>query len=316
MPQYFDSTPCPGATLDDLSSDHIRRFTTIARSRGFPLAPDAAPNAVLNELRLLSQDRPTTAAILLFGHDPQQCFPSARIQCAQYEGARAQQTCQGTLFQMLDEAMYFVLSHLDDQNPHQLPTEAVREALANAVAHCDYTSNQTVEIQLYSDRLDIHNPGTLPPDLTPDQLSRPHGSYPPNPLLAEALYLAYYRASKATGTTDIIQLCRKAGLPQPQFQIEDGFTVTLPRLPMPPEAGDQTSPAIEPRLLPLLRLLAKAPLGTADILKGLKMKDRNHLRQHYLDPALDAGLIELTIPDKPNSRLQKYRLTANGETLL
>ena len=46
------------------------------------------------------------------------------------------------------------------------------------------------------------------------------------------------------------------------------------------------------------------------------MKDRNHLRQRHLDSALDAGLIEPTIPDKPHSRLQEYRLTAKGQALL
>jgi hypothetical protein len=41
-----------------------------------------------------------------------------------------------------------------------------------------------------------------------------------------------------------------------------------------------------------------------------------HFRDAYLRPALAAGFIEMTIPDKPNSRLQKYRLTAAGRTVL
>ena len=48
----------------------------------------------------------------------------------------------------------------------------------------------------------------------------------------------------------------------------------------------------------------------------LGLKDRTHLRERYLDPALADGLIEPTLPDKPNSRLQQYRLTAKGTVLL
>ena len=46
--------------------------------------------------------------------------------------------------------------------------------------------------------------------------------------------------------------------------------------------------------------------------RALGLKDGEHFRKAYLQPALDAGLIEMTIPDKPRSSRQKYRLTAKG----
>jgi hypothetical protein len=67
----------------------------------------------------------------------------------------------------------------------------------------------------------------------------------------------------------------------------------------------------------LIRLLGQAgALGNAEIRTHLGLKDRTHLRERYLDPALADGVIEPTIPEKPNSRLQKYRLTAKGAALL
>lgn len=53
-----------------------------------------------------------------------------------------------------------------------------------------------------------------------------------------------------------------------------------------------------------------------EIMEALTLKNEKHFRVHYQQAAIAAGLIERTIPDKPNSRLQKYRLTANGRALL
>jgi ATP-dependent DNA helicase RecG len=70
-------------------------------------------------------------------------------------------------------------------------------------------------------------------------------------------------------------------------------------------------------VLDLVRLLGKyAALGNAEILQHLGLKDRINLARNYLTPALKARLIERTIPDKPQSRSQKYRLTAKGKGLL
>lgn len=56
-------------------------------------------------------------------------------------------------------------------------------------------------------------------------------------------------------------------------------------------------------------------MSRAQMMEKLVLKDREHFREHYLQNALQAGLIEYTIPDKPTSRLQKYRLTKLGKQL-
>ncbi len=53
-----------------------------------------------------------------------------------------------------------------------------------------------------------------------------------------------------------------------------------------------------------------------DLRKALGLKNDEHFRKAYLLPALHAGLIEMTIPDKPRSRNQRYRLTPMGRQLL
>ena len=61
---------------------------------------------------------------------------------------------------------------------------------------------------------------------------------------------------------------------------------------------------------------AKQPSSRRDLQGALKLRHEEHFRLVYLLPALAAGLIEMTIPDKPTSRLQKYRLTDTGRQLL
>ena len=57
------------------------------------------------------------------------------------------------------------------------------------------------------------------------------------------------------------------------------------------------------------------PLSREVLLLQLGLKDRKSFRARYLVPALSAGWVEMTLPDKPNSRLQRYRLTESGRFL-
>ena len=53
-----------------------------------------------------------------------------------------------------------------------------------------------------------------------------------------------------------------------------------------------------------------------ELMEKLSLKGRDNFEKLYLAPALEASLIERTIPDKPNSRLQQYRLTEKARSLL
>ena len=226
----FDAAVCPDATMQDLSADKIRRFVGIARrARGFPLADDTATERSAGAPEPARKGRPTHAAILLFGTAPQRFLISSEIKCAHFHGTEVAkpipfyQVYKGTVFDLVDQAVDFVLSKIDlavgtrehsTQAPvaYEMPPEVVREAIVNAVAHRDYTSNGSVQVMLFADRLEVWNPGTLPPSLTLEKLRHPHGSVPGNPLLAEPLYLTKYIERMGTGTGDMIKRCRNAGL--------------------------------------------------------------------------------------------------------
>lgn len=80
-----------------------------------------------------------------------------------------------------------------------------------------------------------------------------------------------------------------------------------------PQVGLQVTPQVE-MLLKVLTGADKA-LARTELQSRLSLKDRESFRERYLKPALDLGLIEMTLPDKPNSRLQQYRLTEQGRKL-
>ena len=155
------------------------------------------------------------------------------------------QVYKGTAFQLVDQAVDFVLSKIalsvgtraeSVQAPvaYEIPKEVVREAIVNAVAHRDYTNNASVQVMLFSNRLEILNPGRLPPSLTLEQLRETHPSVPNNPLLARSLYLTQYIEEMGTGTLDMIRRCGDANLSEPEFTDIGGFKITIWRA-NPPE---------------------------------------------------------------------------------
>ena len=237
----FDATACAGATLADVSEEKLRWFLARARNeRRFALAVNTPGVEVLQHLNLLDREQPSHAAILLFGAAPQRFLPTSEVKCLHFHGTEVRkpipsyQIYKGTVFELVDQAVDFVLSKLvravgtraaGSEAPvaYELPHEAVAEAIVNAVAHRDYASNASVQVMLFADRLEIWNPGELPPPLTPERLRRPHPSIPRNPLIADPLFLARYIEKAGTGTLDMIARVREAGLPEPEFR-QDGGT--------------------------------------------------------------------------------------------
>lgn len=352
----FDAAPCPGVTLADLDPERMTWFLREARrARGFPLSEQASPEELLTHLNLLSAGRPTHAAVLLFGRQPQRWLLSSEIKCAHFHGTQvakpipSYQVYKGTVFQLVDAAVDFVLSKLaltvgtraeSNQVPvaYEIPPEVVREAIVNAVAHRDYTSHGSVQVMLFSDRLEVWNPGALPPSLTLQNLREPHGSVPGNPLVAEPLYLTKYIERMGTGTRDMIRRCREFGLPEPVFTVTDGFVITLYRPELtPPQVTPQvkaadskpleelagalavSTPQVTPQVVTQVEKLLRAAeiaLSREELQQQVGLADRKHFRETLLNPLLESGWLAMTIPETPASRLQRYRLTEKGRTWL
>jgi predicted HTH transcriptional regulator len=242
----FAADVCPGAGLADIDPAGVTRFLHNARARrNFGHRLDDDTRSVLTHLNLMEQDLPLRSAVLLFGTDPQRFIESAETKCLHFhgtevrKGAPSYQIYRGDLTAQAEAAVDFVLSKLDLSAParergaeavvaYEIPPPVVSELVINAIAHRDYAAASSVQVILFADRLEVWNPGELPPSLTPEQLRRQHPSVPRNPRIAEILFLAGYIEKAGTGTLDVIAECRDAGLPEPDFRQDgDQFVATV-----------------------------------------------------------------------------------------
>ena len=254
---------------------------------------------------------------------------------------------------------------------YEIPVEVVTEAIVNAVAHRDYTDNGSVQVMLFADRLEVRNPGRLPPPLTLEKLREAHRSVPGNPLLAESMYLAEYIERMGTGTLDMIRRCVEAGLPEPGFAVTDGFVTTVWRATLPwvgrvaervtgqaygrPEpSGMYEQAGVQARVqervqreqgegqagghggqsgvqagvhvgvhaglgdreVAMLRACVRENATSKELQNVAGYAGRTRSFELWLNRLLSEGLLEMTVPDKPRSPVQKYRLTDRGRAAI
>ena len=81
------------------------------------------------------------------------------------------------------------------------------------------------------------------------------------------------------------------------------------------QSREQATGQVTPEVARLLRIL-NGEMSRSELMDILALKDEKHFREAYQQAGIALGLIEMTIPGKPNSRLQKYRLTKAGRSLL
>lgn len=298
----FDASNDNGATLEDLDEDKMKNFIHMARTkRNFPLPVETSPVSLLTHLDLIDdKGRLANAAVLLFGKKPQKYFITSEVKCVQFYGnvvekpMPAYQIYRGDVFELVDQATSFVMSRInnwvgtraegekaDIPTRPELPIDAVKEAIVNAVCHRDYTSNASVQVMLFRDRLEVWNPGTLPYGLTVQKLHGPHKSLPANPLLADPMYWNGYIEKVGTGTEDIINKCREYGLKTPEFYQEEDFRVVIWRSDneesVPKRSNDdpkafQSVPTDEEKLLEAIK--ETPSISRAKLSKRLNISER------------------------------------------
>lgn len=245
---YWDSEICEKTALEDIDEKKVRWFLREAiHKRGLKIPEDAKLNAALMQLKLMQDNKLTNAAVILFGNNPEQIFIQSEVKCISLPTTKfvkpynTYQTYEGNLFEQVDKSVGFVLENIRRplwvepgevaaRHPYEIPREAIREAIVNAIVHRDYLSPSKVQIRVFPDRVEIWNPGQLPAQLKISDLKNPHPSIPCNPLLFRQFYRVAYVEDVGGGTIDIFGMCKDRGLPEPEFEEKMGnFVITLRR---------------------------------------------------------------------------------------
>ena len=234
----WESRPAEGCTLADLDEREIVLTVEEAIRRQRLEDPGTREiELLLIGLGLLANGQFCNAAVVLFGREERLRgrFPQCLLRMARFRGVTKSEFDDnrqmiGNAFAMYRAAQRFYIDHLPVAGriaPGQFerideplyPTEALREAIANAICHRDYVvPGDSIGIAIYDDRLEISSPGLLPFGLTPEDLTRPHASRRRNPLIAEVFYRRGIIEQWGPGTLKMIELCQEAGFPEPAFE--------------------------------------------------------------------------------------------------
>ena len=247
----LDEAPCPGFSLaDDLDEEIWCRFKERA---GVPA--DMEPQMALRNLKLLTEEgQMTQAGAWLLARDIRDFHRRAHVTCALFQGTEKitiidRKDFHSDLHAMIDATVVWLESKLNTayiirgeasrEERLELPKEAIREAVVNALAHRDYRSTGNVQIHISLDRLEILSPGGLPAGMSEAALGSE--SRPRNALLFAILYRMRAVERTGNGIRRMRALCREHGCEEPQFRTgDDSVTVTFPR--PDPQAGEQWKP--------------------------------------------------------------------------
>lgn len=136
-----------------------------------------------------------------------------------------------------------------------------------------------------------------------------------NPIIADVFHRTGLIERWGRGTNRVAEMCEAADIAPPEFREITGAAVVTFRVPV--AWALHPTPQVTPQVATLLGVLAsRGALSGSELRVTLGLKDRMHLHRAFIGPALAAGLAEMTVAGKPNSRLQKYRLTATGRAAL
>ena len=246
MGRSWDEITNEHATIDDLDRGAIDYFLRkgIKAGRIDEDEANASTQSVLENLNLISEDgKLKSAALLLFAKKPQRYFTCVEFKIGRFRKNEAdlitQDVVEGNIIQMTDRVVDILKTKYFTSPIHyegmqrieklEVPEDALREILYNAIAHKDYMG-APIQMRVWDDYVEVWNEGSLPKELTPEALLGHHSSHPRNKNIAYAFFKAGFIESWGRGYKKIREGFEGAGLPMPKIEdVEGGVRVTFQR---------------------------------------------------------------------------------------
>lgn len=317
------------ATLQALDRRKMETYLELLKE-GKPNLSVLSNYDIIELMSLTRNNEVTLSACMLFSPYPQAYFPQLCITAVVVPGRTMgvvndygarftdNRRIEGNISQMLDGALQFVKRNMKKrtiinaqtgmrEDRMEYPVTAIREAVLNALVHRDYsihTEGMPIQIQMYEDRIEIHNPGGIYGRIRIEQL----GKIQPNtrnPVLAAALETMGITENRYSGIPTIRRELREHGLQEPEFRDgRNSFCVCFYN-GEDMESNKKSDMSLENDLL----LFCRTPRNRKEICAHLGLTSVTYAVQKHVQPLIDAGLIRMTLPDKPKSSKQKYYST-------
>ena len=246
MGRSWDDIVNERATIDDLDQKAIDYFLRKGYENG-RISDEERHEPIemlLENLNLVNEEgKLKNAALLLFAKNPQKYFTSVQFKIGRFGASEAdlmfQDVVEGNIIQMADRVVDLLKSKylimpitfkgMNRIEKLEVPEEALREILYNAIIHKDYTGVH-IQMLVWNDHVEVWNEGELPIGFTPDTLLKQHASHPRNRNIANAFFKAGFIDAWGRGYKKIREGFEAAGLPMPVVEnFCGGVRVTFQR---------------------------------------------------------------------------------------
>jgi len=249
----WDMEICEDAFLKDINSKKLKAYV---KKAGLEFE---SVNSALKNLDLARNEKPLNAGVLFFGSNPQKFFPFTYLRCAYFPTDNTatildQQQYEGDLLFLIKKAEEYVLRNihigmkvegLQRIDVPEIDSEALREAIVNAFCHRDYSQHDSIDIAVFSNRVEIRNPGKLYGGLTIEKIKKEMVSERRNKLIAELLHRIKFIEKWGRGIKLIL-----SKEPKTVFkEVGQHFIVTFKR-------KAEITPPVTPLLFPPTRVTA------------------------------------------------------------
>lgn len=326
----FDAMPCFGSSLKDIDALFVKNeYLPQIIDSDVLMADKRSLQEQLAAIHLydIVNDCPTNAAIILFGKNASFFLHGCYVQYVHFAGEDTgseilnERQIRGSLCSILPKLESFVkdaivtarpmpVSMLREQIVFNYPELALRELLMNACMHRDYQSNMPIRIYQFSNRIEILNAGGLYGEARPENF--PTVNDYRNPIIAEAMRGMKYVNMFNRGVQRVKNMLRENGNPEPKFNVSKvtAFEVMVyPSMSLNLVTdGEKVTKSATKSTETMNEVLAfcTQERSLTEIMAHLGLKHRNNAKGRYIDPLIEGGFLEMTIPEKPNSRNQKY----------
>ncbi len=330
--RYYEDEPVFRSDLEDIDMDFVADYCEkigykksaedyIKQNKGF----------IVN---INGRQEMSGAAILMFGKRPQSFFQRARVRFIRYEGTEAKvgaemnvvkdKIFEGRILDLTEQTIEYVRTQIKEHTylghdarfvtEPEYPEFVWKELIVNAIAHRDYSIKGTdIQIKMFDDHITVESPGSLPGIVRLNNMREVHFSR--NPKIAGLLHEYEYVREFGEGIDRMYMEMKQAGLPEPEYRtgafmvyatIKNKKFLEMDIRDTQDHTQDHTQDDTQDSIKERILKYCKEPRSKKEITEYLGYKDVHSIAKNHIRPLIKEGKLCMTLPEKPNSKNQKY----------